>query len=129
MENTNSTYNKTDQGSLEGYTPVRRSHAVNGRWGTQEADPVYESRVTAAVVFLGDVLMGRAPAWALKEAIVPSWAGQSDLAIRNNYPELYRLTEAYSTSDFPFLMGDVLDRMMLANFQSLGHNWQQYCRQ
>jgi hypothetical protein len=127
MEQITNTYEQTDQGSLEGYTPVRRSQNTGGRWGLQEADPAYTMRVAVATEFLADVLTGRAPAWALKEALVPSWPGQSDLAIRNNYPELYTLTEAYSTSDFPFLMGDVLDRMMLANFRALGHDWRSYC--
>ncbi len=121
------TYNKTDQSGLEGYNRVSRTHNT-GRWGANDDDPVREGKITAAIEFLGDVLMGRAPAWALKEALIPSWAGQSDLAIRNNYPELYPVKEAYSTSDFPYLMGDVLDRMMLANFEALGHDWRSYCR-
>ena len=128
MDNNKETYKQTDQGGLEGYTPVRRSQNQGGRWGVQEADPKYALRVAVATELLADVLSGRAPSWALKEAIAPSWAGQSDIAIRNNYAELYPLKEAYSTSDFPYLMGDVLDRMMLANFNELGHNWRAYCR-
>jgi hypothetical protein len=120
------TYNETDQGSLEGFTPVARSQG-DGRW-KMPANPVHENRVAAATELLADVLTGRAPSYLLKEAIAPSWAGQSDMVIRTNYPELYSLTEAYSTSDFPYLMGDVLDRMMLANFQGLGHDWRSYCR-
>ena len=125
MEN-KETYKKTDQGSLEGFTPVARSQG-EGRWKLP-ANPVHENKVAAAAELLADVLTGRAPSYLLKEAIAPSWAGQSDMVIRSNYPELYSLTEAYSTSDFPYLMGDVLDRMMLANFQALGHDWRSYCR-
>ena len=120
------TYNETDQGSLEGFTPVTRSQG-EGRW-QQPANPIHENRVAAATELLADVLTGRAPSYLLKEAIAPSWAGQSDMVIRTNYPELYSLTEAYSTSDFPYLMGDVLDRMMLANFRALGHDWKSYCK-
>lgn len=127
MENLQDTYTQTDQGSLEGYTRVVRE-GKGGRWG-RKPDPARVIRVAAAAELLQDVMTGAAPSWLLKEAIAPSWAGQSDVAIRNNYPELYRnIGEAYSTSDFTNLMGDVLDRQLLANFQSLGHDWRSYCR-
>ncbi len=110
----------------QGWSPVRR-HQNNGRWGAP-ASPQRVQRIAAAAEFLAEALSGRMPTWALKEALVPSWAGQSDAVIRRNYPELYvTLAEGYSTSDFPNLLGDVLDRMMLENYRSQGHNWRAYC--
>lgn len=121
------TFEQTDQSDLQGFNRIPRS-GNGGRWGAP-ANPQHEARVTEAMALLADVMQGRAPAFVLKEAIAPSWAGQSDVAIRNNYPLIYRdIGEAYSTSDFPYLMGDVLDRMMLANFSELGHNWRAYCK-
>lgn len=121
------TFEQTDQNGLQGYSRINRGGA-GGRWGAP-ANPEHEARVTEAMALLSDVLTGSAPSFALKEALMPSWAGQSDVVIRNNYPLIYRdIGEAYSTSDFPYLMGDVLDRMMLANFSELGHDWRSYCR-
>jgi hypothetical protein len=47
-------------------------------------------------------------------------------AIDQNYPHLVR--EGYSTSDFPYLMGDVLDRMMLDRFREFPQGWRRYIR-
>lgn len=125
---------QTNEYPVEGFHLIQRP-VQNSRWGTNVPNPVHESRVAAAVELMADVLEGRgAPAWVIKEAIAPSWPGQSDAVLRNNYPELYRrvgengsVREAYSVSDFPYLLGDVLDRMMLQNYRSLGHNWRAYC--
>lgn len=109
---------------VEGYRSVVRE--ANGRW-QQGPSVSHMTRVAAATEFLSEALNGSMPLWVLKEAIMPT-STQAESIIRSNYPELYTMREAYSTSDFPYLMGDVLDRMMLANFNSLGHDWRSYCK-
>lgn len=134
MTNEKETYQKEGASApVQGYRPVAglRESRGSGRWNQGQLEERRVLRVAAAAELLADVMTGHAPSWALKEAIAPSWRGQSDVALRNNYPELYPQTavrETYSSSDFPFLLGDVLDRMMLANFNSMGHNWRAYCR-
>ena len=123
---TKETYDlQTGEHPVNGFSRVNRISEGDARWG-QSPDPAHVARVAEAATFLSEVLAGTVPTWALKEAIVPSWAGQSDIAVRNNYPGLYR--EGYSTSDFPYLMGDVLDRMMLNNYNSLGHDFRSYVK-
>ena len=116
---------QTGEHPVNGFSRVNRISEGDARWG-QSPDSAHVERVAEAATFLSEVMSGRAPSWALKEAIAPSWAGQSDVVIRNNYPGLYR--EGYTTSDFPFLMGDVLDRMMLNNYNSLGHDFRSYVK-
>lgn len=41
---------------------------------------------------------------------------------------LYHLQEALSTSDFPNLFGDILDRQMLANYQEAPASWVRYAK-
>lgn len=41
---------------------------------------------------------------------------------------LWQLQEAMSTSDFPILFADVLDRQMLGFYQETKPTWQSYCR-
>lgn len=109
----------------EGYRSVVRENA--GRWG-QGPDAAYLNRVAAASEFLAEAMNGTMPIWVLKEAMRPT-SPQAVQVIRGNYPELFTtMREAYSTSDFPYLLGDVLDRMMLNNFNSLGHNWRAYVK-
>lgn len=119
----NETFNKQDSQNPDagGFVGVMREGG--GNWGFPQ-NPGRVKRVAAAAEFLSEALSGRMPIWALKEAIVPT-SPQGVQAVRSNYPELFR--EGYSTSDFPNLMGDVLDRMMLANFSAQSHNWQAYC--
>ena len=38
----------------------------------------------------------------------------------------YLLKEAMTTSDFPMLFGDVLDRMLLANYQAKAPVWKKF---
>jgi len=102
----------------------RVSRPGNGRWGRQR-DPLHEARVASAAELMADVLAGRAPSWALKEAMAPT-STHTLRAIDQNYPHLVR--ESYSTSDFPYLMGDVLDRMMLDRFREFPQGWRRYIR-
>lgn len=117
-------YNPGD-GGLEGFSRVARAGG-NGRWGSA-ANPVHEARVASAAELIADMLTGRAPAWALKEAIAPSHSSTAR-AIESNYPGLMRLSEAYTVSDFPNLMGDVLDRMLLGRFREFPQGWRRYVR-
>ncbi len=41
----------------------------------------------------------------------------------------YLLREAMTTSDFPYLFGDVLDRQVLARYKASTPIWRQICRQ
>lgn len=117
------TYEVQESTSLVGWQRVNRPR--EGRWG-QQPSAQYQRRVAAAAEFLSEALSGRMPSWALREAIAPSAPGLSDVAVRRNFPELYTVREAYSTSDFANLMGDVLDRMMLQDYRAMGHNWRAY---
>lgn len=108
---------------VDGYRQIVRES--RGRWG-QQASPQHLNRVAAAAEFLSEALNGTMPGWVLQEAMMPS-SPQAVQVIRANYPELFTVREAYTTSDFPYLLGDVLDRMMLQNYNSMGHNWRAYC--
>ncbi len=118
-------YNAGDEGGLEGFSRVARAGG-NGRWG-QQANPLHEARVASAAELIADMRTGRAPAWALKEAIAPSHASTAR-AIESNYPGMMKISESYTTSDFPLLMGDVLDRMMLGRFREFPQGWRRYVR-
>ncbi len=48
-------------------------------------------------------------------------------ALSGNRWKMLRLQEAMTTSDFPTLFGDVLDRSMLANYQETPYTWDLYC--
>lgn len=72
------------------------------RLSRRNAEAGYVARVAEAAEFLADVVCGRRPAYLLQEAL--------------------------STSDFPYLMGDVLDRQMLGNYTAFTPSWQNYCK-
>jgi len=60
-------------------------------------DPRYKRALTEAAVLVDDVFQGRRP--------------------------LYRLQEAMSTSDFPLLFGDIIDRSMLGKYREWPSVW------
>jgi hypothetical protein len=60
------------------------------------------TRVAEAAEFLNDVIAGKRPSYLLQEAL--------------------------STSDFPLLMGDILDRQLLGNYTAFSPSWQNYCK-
>jgi hypothetical protein len=62
------------------------------------SNPRYKARLAEATRFLADVVRGRTPS--------------------------YRLREAMTTSDFPILFGDVLDRSVLAAYQEYPASWE-----
>lgn len=39
-----------------------------------------------------------------------------------------RMQEALTTSDFPYLFGDILDRQVLANYMEVKYTWDMYCK-
>lgn len=69
---------------------------------SRRRDAKYLARLAEAAQFMADVYQGARP--------------------------LHQLREALSTSDFPYLFGDVLDRQMLANYQEAPYSWNKYCR-
>ena len=110
--------------TIEAYAPV----AENGLQGFGRLDrkrsPLREKQVNSAVMLMAGVMSGQAPYWYLAEAIAPSSAETARI-IESRYPGLIRLQEG-TTSDFPYLMGDVLDRMMLANYQAFPSPWRSF---
>jgi hypothetical protein len=82
--------------------------------------PAYQARVAEAARLIVDVRLGRQDPVFLREAINPSnevlWR-----ALCQQYPGLFR--EAMTTSDFTALTADVLDRMLLGNWQTLTADW------
>jgi hypothetical protein len=72
------------------------------RTGRRSPDPAYQAKVVEAAEFVAEILTGRRPTHHLKEAL--------------------------TTSDFPLLFGDVLDRMTLAGYREAPASWQNYAR-
>jgi hypothetical protein len=84
---------------------VRTIFGGEGRRIVPHDDPQYQARLAEAVTFIADVMAGRRPVSQLREAM--------------------------TTSDFPYLFGDALDRQLLAAYQApLGpdYEWRDYCR-
>lgn len=103
----------TQEGGEEGYR--RHQHGK-------------KAAVASAVSLLADVESGRARDWYIKEAIAPS-SPDAARTIDRNYPGIFRINEAgQTTSDFTYLTGDILDRMMLARYRRYPQNWRQYCK-
>lgn len=59
--------------------------------------PEYQKRLSEAVALVADVIRGKRPA--------------------------YHLQEAMTTSDFPYLFGDILDRQLLASYRETPQTW------
>jgi len=64
-------------------------------------DPRYLAAISEAAGFIADVYKGRRP--------------------------LYQLQEAMTTSDFPYLFGDVLDRQLLQNYRDTNATYRNWC--
>ncbi len=62
----------------------------------------YKQKLAEAAKLIADVYTGRKPS--------------------------YRLQEAMTTSDFPYLFGDILDRQLLASYQETSPVFRNYCR-
>jgi len=65
-------------------------------------NPQYMAKLAEAAKFVADVFEGRRP--------------------------MYHLQEAMTTSDFPYLFGDILDRQLLANYREAPAVYRNYCR-
>ena len=78
--------------------------AASGRRLSKRArrDPEYLTKLGEAATFLADVLDGRTDPYYLKEAL--------------------------STSDFPILMGDILDRQLLGRYQEIQPSYRNYAK-
>lgn len=48
--------------------------------------------------------------------------------IRSGKRKFWQFEEAMSTSDFPVLMGDILDRQLVGSYQSIDPTWQAYIK-
>lgn len=91
----------------------------------QQRARMRESAVLSTVQLLADVRTGRVPWYLLAEALqprTPAFAG----VIERNYPGIIRVVESMTMSDFPHLMGDVLQRTMLARWSAFPQAWRSY---
>ena len=84
-----------------------------------------QAQIASAAALWADLIDGRAPSYFLQEALSPRTPAVC-AAINRNYPGLFR--EAMTSSDFPYLTGDVIDRMMLANYRDFPAAWRQFCK-
>lgn len=105
----------TGDGELEGFS--RQSEGSQAR----------QAKIASAVALWADLQSGRTPAWMLAEALRPS-SSHTARMIEANYPGLMRISETMTTSDFPHLTGDVLDRMLLAKYREFPSPWRQFCK-
>lgn len=85
------------------------------------------AQVASATALWADLLGGKVPMYYLQEAVAPRTAPMIR-AIETNYPGLIQITEAHTTSDFPLLTGDVLDRMMLARYRAFPSPWRSFAK-
>lgn len=79
---------------------IRESGRRLSRTGRRMNDPAYLQKLAEASNFLADVLEGRTHTFWFEEAM--------------------------STSDFPLLMGDVLDRQLLGRYSETPQTWRNY---
>lgn len=136
-------YTPVSNNFLDGFTRVSRVRERRAMTPQQQRmAAVRESRVAVAAEFLSDLLTGNVPAYWLQEMLRPSSPAMAQ-SINEAYPGLIRpmtvqeaayatavygadIAESMTTSDFPLLMGDVLDRMMLQRFVEAPQVWRQY---
>lgn len=86
-----------------------------------------QAKIASAVALWGDLLGGKVPMYYLQEALQPRTYPVLR-AIESNYPGLIVISEAHTTSDFPLLTGDVLDRMALARYRAFPSPWRQFAK-
>lgn len=85
----------------------------------------HEAKLLSAVNFYADVQSGSVPSYFLMEAIAPRTPSVLRV-IESNYPGLIVVRESMTTSDFPLLTGDVLERLMLAGYRDFPAPWRQF---
>ncbi len=99
---------------------------ADGLAGFQRHQPGRRQQAVASAAALwADLVTGRAPAYFLAEALAPRTPGVARV-IASNYPGIFR--ESMTTSDFPYLTGDVLDRMLLARYREFPAAWRQFAK-
>lgn len=69
---------------------------------SRRQSPRYMEKLSEAAKLIADVYSGKRP--------------------------MYHLQEAMTTSDFPYLFGDILDRQVLASYREWPTTWQNYCK-
>lgn len=106
------------------YTQIEES-ALNGF--EQRRRQFREAQVASAVTFVADLLTGRVPSYYLQEALTCRTPALVR-SIMSSYPGIIRVSEAMTTSDFPNLTGDVLDRMMLARYREYPSPWRRFMK-
>lgn len=108
---TTETFSQMGAGELNGFTPIRNQQR--------------EAAVASAAALYADVKAGKVPAYLIQEAIAP----RSPVVLRAmavNYPGLVQVTETMTRSDFPYLMGDVIERIMLARWADFPQAWRAF---
>lgn len=109
----NEFYTPLDESTLEGFTRRRSQFR--------------QTQLDSATALWADLLEGKVPLYYLQEALSPRTPSLTR-AIMSNYPGIVRVQEAMTTSDFPLLTGDVLDRMLLGRYREFPSPWRQFMR-
>jgi hypothetical protein len=107
----NEFYTQVQGGELNGFAPVRNRQR--------------EEAVASAVALYADVKAGRVPSYLFMEALSP----RTPAVVRSlaaHYPGLITVTETMTRSDFPLLIGDVIDRILLARWGDFPQAWRAY---
>lgn len=107
----NETFLPVQPGELNGFAPVRNQ--------------MREAAIASAAALYADVKSGRVPAYLLMEAISP----RSPAVLRSieqNYPGFIVISETMTRSDFPLLLGNILDRILLARWRDFPQAWRAY---
>lgn len=109
----NNDFEVLSENGLEGFD-LRRSRAR-------------EASVASASALWADLRGGKVPSYLLQEALAPRTPAIVR-AIAANYPGIIRMAESMTTSDFPNLTGDVLDRMLLGKFREFPSPWRRFMK-
>jgi hypothetical protein len=130
---------------VSGFNRVRRLRQTRLLSESQRrAHAERQHRVAAAAEFVTDLIAGDIPAYYLNEVLRPS-SPQIQAHISQSYPGVFRqisqreaafvalqfgepvgVVESLTTSDFPLLMADVLDRELLRRFAEVPQAWRGY---
>lgn len=135
---TEQAYQPIGAGFLDGFRRVARRPSGRIREAEAARIAAREARVAAAAEFIADLISGTARAYYLREVLSPS-SPEMVRVLESNYPGVLSpaviaesarggvtLDEAMTTSDFPLLTGDVMERTMLARFNEVPQVWRQY---
>lgn len=112
----NDNYTLLPDDGLQGYQKLHEGRAARR-----------QAKIASAAALWGDLLSGKVPMYYLQEAVMPRTFPVLR-AIESNYPGLISITEAHTTSDFPLLTGDVIDRMMLGRYREFPSPWRQFAK-